>query len=169
MAADDREHRSASASKLDPLLVTLVDMPSVAHRIGVLIELFMGAAYADGSYPKKEREYVRALVEDLLCKSPLPADIDALIEHFDPARFDLAATVTDFLREPPMNKRRLLELVAYVTLCDGQQTIEEDRFIRNLGQALGIRADEYRHLTNDPDMAAMRESFTDLARVPLPQ
>lgn len=146
-----------------------MNMPSVAHRIGVLIELFMGAAYADQSCPNKERDYVRALVEDLLCKSPLPEDIDALIERFDPKHFDLAATVSDFLREPPMNKRRLMELVAYVTLCDGQQTVEEDRFIRDLGHALGMRADEFRHLTSDPDMAAMRESFTDLARIPLPQ
>ena len=44
-----------------------------------------------------------------------------------------------------------------------------DRFVRNLGEALGMRTDEFRHLTSDPDMAARRESFTDLARVPLPQ
>lgn len=142
-------------------------MGSVAHRIGVLIDLFMGAAYADSSCMNKEREYVRKLVADLLCKSPLPADIDAQIDRFDPARFNLSEAVSDFLREPPMNKRRLMELVAYVTMSDGGQTPEEDKYLRNLGDALGMRADEFRHLTSDPDMAAMRESFTDLARIPL--
>jgi hypothetical protein len=143
-------------------------MASVAHRIGVLIDLFMGAAYADRRCNNREREYVRALVADLLCVDPVPAAVDALIQSFDPLKFDLATTVQDFLREPPMNKRRLMELVAYVTLSDGEQSFEEDGYLRALGQALGMRVDEYRHLTSDPDMAALRESFTDLARVPLP-
>ena len=142
-------------------------MASVAHRIGVLIDLFMGAVYADERADHCERDYVRALVADLLCKSPLPPEIDALIERFDPAGFDLRQSVAEFLREPPMNKRRLLELVAYVTLSDGKQCLQEDGYLHRLAQALDIKPDEYRHLTSDPDMAAMRESFVDLARIPL--
>jgi hypothetical protein len=46
--------------------------------------------------------------------------------------------------------------------------VEEDHYLRQLGEALGMRVEEYRHLTNDPDMAHLRESFTDLARIPLP-
>jgi tellurite resistance protein len=143
-------------------------MGSVAHRINILIDLFMGAACADSECADKERLYVRALVADLLCTEQLPAGVDALIEKFDPDHFDLRATVTDFLREPPMNKRRLMELVAYVTLSDGAQNVEEDTYLRDLGHALGLHVEEYRHLTNDPDMAHLRESFTDLARVPFP-
>jgi len=143
-------------------------MGSVAHRIGILIDLFMGAACADSDCAEKERLYVRALVADLLCIDTLPPEVEALIQEFDPARFDLRATVSDFLREPPMNKRRLMELVAYVTLSDGTQNIAEDTYLRDLGHALGMRVEEYRHLTNDPDMAHLRESFTDLARVPFP-
>jgi hypothetical protein len=143
-------------------------MGSVAHRIGVLVDLFMGAVYADHCCVNKERRYVHALVADLLCKDPLPPDVAALIDEFEPDKFDLRVSVTEFLREPPMNKRRLMELVAYVTLSDGEQSTEEDRYLRALGQALGMRVEEYRHLTNDPDMAHLRESFTDLARIPLP-
>jgi uncharacterized tellurite resistance protein B-like protein len=143
-------------------------MGSVAHRINILIDLFMGAACADRDCADKERRYVRALVADLLCTEELPPVVDDLIEKFDPDRFDLRASVTDFLREPPMNKRRLMELVAYVTLSDGAQNIAEDTYLRDLGHALGLRVEEYRHLTNDPDMAHLRESFTDLARVPFP-
>jgi hypothetical protein len=143
-------------------------MGSVAHRIGVLVDLFMGAVYADRRCESKERGYVRALVADLLCIDPLPLEVSELIDQFDPAKFDLRVTVTEFLREPPMNKRRLMELVAYVTLSDGEQSVEEDTYLRDLGQALGMRVEEYRHLTNDPDMAHLRESFTDLARIPLP-
>jgi uncharacterized tellurite resistance protein B-like protein len=143
-------------------------MGSVAHRIGVLVDLFMGAAYADGRSAVKESGYVHALVADLLCKDPLPPEVEALIDRFDPHKFDLRVSVRDFLREPPMNKRRLMELVAYVTLSDGEQSVEEDHYLRQLGEALGMRVEEYRHLTNDPDMAHLRESFTDLARIPLP-
>src|SRR6201999_806857 len=99
----------------------LSSMGSVAHRIGVLIDLFMGAAYADRGCEKQERSYVRALVADLLCTQEVPPAVDALIENFDPERFDLRSVVGEFLREPPMNKRRLMELVAYVTLADGAQ------------------------------------------------
>jgi len=143
-------------------------MASVAHRIGVLIELFMGAVHADARCDRRESDYVRLLVEDLLCKSPLPPEVDALIERFDPERFDLKVAVSEFLREPPMNKRRLMELVAYCTLSDGTQSLEEDSYLHRLGQALDMPPEEFRHLTSDPDMAAMRESFTDLARIPLP-
>ena len=143
-------------------------MASVAHRIGTLIDLFMGAVYADEHCDHCERDYVRALVSDLLCRTPLPPEIDGLIDQFDPGGFDLRKSVAEFLREPPMNKRRLMELVAYVTLSDGKQTLQEDSYLHRLAQALDVKMEEYRHLTSDPDMAAMRESFTDLARVPLP-
>jgi uncharacterized tellurite resistance protein B-like protein len=142
-------------------------MGSVAHRIGVLVELFMGAVFADGKCDNRERDYVRALVADLLCKPSLPPEVEALIDRFDPDRFDLHKAIADFVSDPPMNKRRVMELVAYVTLSDGAQTLAEDAYLRRLGDSLGMRPDEYRHLTSDPDMAAMRESFTDLARVPL--
>jgi uncharacterized tellurite resistance protein B-like protein len=111
---------------------------------------------------------VRALVEDLLCTPTLPPDIGRLIDEFSPERFDLQASIAEFLREPPMNRRRLLELVAYVTLADGRQNAEEDNYLRELAQALDLGPEVYRHMTSDPDVAAMRESFTDLARIPLP-
>jgi tellurite resistance protein len=142
-------------------------MGSVAHRIAVLVELFMGAVFADGKCDNRERDYVRALVADLLCKSSLPPEVEILIDQFDPERFDLRKAADDFSSDPPMNKRRVMELVAYVTLSDGPQTIQEDGYLLQLGHALGMRPEEFRHLTSDPDMAAMRESFTDLARVPL--
>jgi len=143
-------------------------VPPVSHRIGVLIDLFMGAVYADYPCERSESEYVRALVADLLCTEVLPPEIGRLIDEFSPESFDLQASIAEFMREPPMNKRRLLELVAYVTLADGRQNADEDNYLRQLAQALELAPEVYRHMTSDPDMAAMRESFTDLARIPLP-
>jgi len=129
----------------------------------------MGAAYADQSCVQSERQYVRELVADLLCVPTLPPNIVKLIDSFEPENFDLSKAVEEFLREPPMTCRRLMELVAYVTLADGAQSKAEDNYLTQLGQALGLAPQEYHHLTGDPDVAAMRESFTDLARVPLPE
>jgi len=150
------------------LLSYIWSVPSVAHRIGVLIDLFMGAAHADQGCAPSELQYVRELVADLLCAAALPPEVSAHIDQFDPENFDLSKVVAEFIREPPMACRRLMELVAYVTLADGPQTAAEDNYLTQLGQALGLAPQEYRHLTSDPDAAAMRESFTDLARVPLP-
>jgi tellurite resistance protein len=129
----------------------------------------MGAVFSDGKCDNRERDYVRALVADLLCKSSLPPEVEILIDRFEPERFDLNIAAADFMSDPPMNKRRVMELVAYVTLADGAQTLQEDGYLRRLGEALGMHPEEFRHLTSDPDMAAMRESFTDLARIPLRQ
>ena len=141
-------------------------MPSVAHRIGLLTDLFLGAAFADTRFEQSERDYVRALLLDLLCTETLPQELEARIEAFRPSAFNLTAAAQDFLQDPPMSKRRLLELVAYVTLSDGEQSLEDDLYVRALAECLGMQFEEYKDLTRDPEV--VRESFTELARVPLP-
>ena len=141
-------------------------MPSLAPRISLLTDIFLGAAFADAQFHDRERGYVRAVVMDLLSTKVLPVEIDQRIERFDPKSFDVHAAAIDFLREPPMSRRRLLELVAYVTLADGAQSPEEDAYLRQLGAALGLAPNEYADLCREK--LHLRESFTDLARVRLP-
>jgi len=141
-------------------------MTSVRDRIGLLTDLFLGAAFADGKFPQEERRYVRDLIRDLLSVPALPPGVDELIERFDPASFNLQATAVEFMRDPPMSRRRVLELVAYVTLADGEQNLEEDAFLRALGEAFGLQPDDYSDLRRDK--IHLRNSFIDLARVPLP-
>ena len=141
-------------------------MTSVRDRIGLLTELFLGAAFADGKFPQKERAYVRDLILDLLVATVLPPEIEQRIERFDAKSFDLQAVASEFLRDPPMSRRRVLELVAYITLADGEQNAEEDAFLRALGEAFGLQPEEYSDLRRDK--IHLRNSFIDLARVPLP-
>jgi uncharacterized tellurite resistance protein B-like protein len=145
-----------------------MSVDSVRHRIGLLTDLFLGAAFADGQYVDREREYIRKLLKDLLVLNELPDGLDTRIDAFDPAAFDLSRAAADFHADPPMSRRRLLELVAYVTLADGNMVPAEDEFIRKLGAALGLDEDEFRDLTLDPEGEEHRRSFIELARVPLP-
>jgi uncharacterized tellurite resistance protein B-like protein len=140
-------------------------MTVVRDRIGLLSDIFLAAAFADGRFPDKERAYVRELIRDLLSARQLPPELEARIEQFDPRNFDLRAAAADFAREQPMSRRRLMELIAYVTMADGEQTADEDAFVRAFGEALGLAVSEYADLTLD--RINLRNSFIGLARVPL--
>jgi len=141
---------------------------AVRHRIGLLSDLFLAAAFADGHFVEREREYIRQLLKDLLVADALPAGLEQRIAEFDPAAFDLARVAADFHADPPMSRRRLLELIAYVTLADGHMVDAEDAFIRKLGSALALSEEDFRDLTLDPEGQEHRRSFIELARVPLP-
>jgi hypothetical protein len=140
-------------------------MTAVRDRIGLLLDIFLAAAFADGRFPDKERAYVRDLARDLLSARELPAELDAHIEQFQPTLFDLTAAAAEFARDPVMSPRRLMELIAYVTMADGEQNPEEDAFLRAFGEALGLPTSAYADLTLD--RINLRNSFVGLARVPL--
>lgn len=141
-------------------------MASVHERIGLLTDLFLGAAYADHVFGGEERAYLCDLLCDLLSTRKLPEALERQIEHYDPRCFDLQAAAQDFRRDPPMKARRLLELVAYVMLADGEQNVNESAFLGALGEALGLAPADYADLTREG--LRLRHSFVDLARVPLP-
>jgi tellurite resistance protein len=140
-------------------------MAALRDRIGLLADIFLAAAYSDGRFADKEHAYVRELIRDLLSLRQLPPALEAHIAEFDPRNFDLRATAAEFVREPPMSRRRLMELIGYVTMADGEQSADEDAFLRAFGEAIGLQPSEYADLTRD--RINLRNSFIGLARVPL--
>jgi glutamate synthase domain-containing protein 1 len=54
----------------------------------------------------------------LLDGAALSDAVDARIKAFPAGTFDLAATAADFVKDPPIQKRKLLELVAAVNDAD---------------------------------------------------
>ena len=128
----------------------------------------MGAASVEAGTQEDKQAYVSRLLADLLCTERLPPAVELQVAQFDPACFDLGACAQDFERDPPMSKRRLLELAVYVTLADGQLEPEESRFIRDLGEALRMAPGEYADLIAEESELRSRESFIELARVPIP-
>ena len=134
----------------------------VRDRIGTLTDLFLGALYADRRCVDTEKRAVRRLLQDLIVRPELPPEVEERIESFDYARFDLQAAASDFARDPPMNRRRLLELVAQLCLADGEYDFEEDEYLRRLARALGMAPAEYEDLVLDYEIDEMRHSFEQL-------
>lgn len=138
-------------------------------RILVLTDLFLGALWADDEFTDDERDAVKRLLADLLLVTPenLPATVLVRIESFDPLNFDLESAARDFAADPPMAKRRLLELVGRLADADGILHLNEDDYLRRLGQLLGMNPSEYDDLVLDYEVEELRQSFEAL-RVPPP-
>jgi uncharacterized tellurite resistance protein B-like protein len=131
----------------------------VRDRIGTITQLFLGALYADRRCQESEKKAVRRLVADLIVRPELPAEVEALIDGFDPDKFDLEAVARDFASDPPMNRRRLLELIAQLCMADGELDLDEDEYLHKLARALGMPPSEYDDLVLDYETAELRKSF----------
>ena len=141
----------------------------VRDRILILTDLFMGALWADDEFSLDEQKAVRVLLADLLLVTPttLPEDVERRIVEFDPLAFDLEVAASDFSADPPMAKRRLLELVGRMVDADGVVDMMEDEYLRRLAGLLGMEYSEYSDLVLDYEVDELRESFEQL-RVPPP-
>lgn len=142
----------------------------VRDRILVLTDLFMGALWADDEFSEDEQRAVRALLADLLQVTPssLPPAIEERIGSFDPLSFDLDAAALDFVADPPMAKRRLLELVGRMVDADGVVDMKEDEYLRRLAGLLKMDYEEYSDLVLDFEIDELREQFEALRTPPPP-
>lgn len=136
----------------------------VRDRIGPITQLFLGALYADKRCVDAEKHAVRRLVKELIVLDELPAELEQLIEGFDPAAFDLQAVARDFASDPPMKRRRLMELVAQLCLADGELDFDEDDYLHRLARALDMPPGEYEDLVLDYETHELRKSF-DMLRI----
>src|SRR5690606_4210610 len=123
----------------------------VADRIFVLTDLVMGAGWADDEFAEDEQRAVRRVIADLVAVEPdaLPAPVEKRIRDFDPLKSDLEAAARDFADDPPMAKRRLLELVGRMVDADGVVDMQEDEYLRRLAGHLGMEYSEYSDLVLD--------------------
>lgn len=142
----------------------------VRDRILVLTDLFLGALWADDEFSEDEQRAVRRLLGDLLLVPPdqLPPPVEERIRSFDPLKFDLEAAAKDFDADPPMAKRRLLELVGKMVDADGVVDMEEDEYLRRLAAALGMEYSEYSDLVLNYEMDELRQTFEALRTPPPP-
>jgi uncharacterized tellurite resistance protein B-like protein len=131
----------------------------VRDRIGTIADLFLGAMYADNRFEDEEKRAVRKLLCELIVRPELPEELERRIDEFDPDKFDLIATARDFSSDPPMNRRRLLELVAQLCVADGELDLEEDEYLHRLARALDMTPVEYEDIVFDYEVHEMRKSF----------
>ncbi len=135
----------------------------VRDRILVITDLMLGALYADATMTGDEDRAVRELLSKLLLCTPatLPAHVDQRIREFSLMTFDIELASKDFLSDPPMKKRRLLELMAALTDKDGTD-FREDEYLRDLAQCLGMESAEYQDLVLNYEIGSLRQSFESL-------
>jgi hypothetical protein len=124
----------------------------VRDRIRVITDILLGAAHSDAAITDEESRAVREVLGELLLCAPdaLPIDVDMRIQRWEPASFDLERAARDFLEDPPMRPRRLLELVATMTDRDGTD-LREDEYLRRLAHCLGMPPAEYADLVLEWD------------------
>lgn len=135
----------------------------VRDRILVITDLMLGAIYADATMTSEEDFAVRELLAKLLLCTPdtLPPEVDRRIREFSLLNFDIERSARDFASDPPMKKRRLLELIAQLVDRDGTD-LREDEYIRDLAQCLEMKPEEYADLVLDYDIERLRESLSDI-------
>lgn len=135
----------------------------VRDRILVITDLMLGALHADATMTGEEETAMRELLAKLLVTKPdaLPPEVHARIESFSLLEFDIERCAADFLADPPMKKRRLLELLALLVDRDGTD-LREDEYLRDLAHCLQMQRDEYADLVLEYDVEKLRESFADV-------
>lgn len=143
-------------------------MHLIELKIELLADLFLGAAYSDKEFCDDERFYVRRLLADLLCVDQVPDYLEKRIEQFDIIKFDLQAAAKEFAAQPPMSKRRLLELIAQVINANGVLDLAEDDYVHELAGALNVPIEDYHDLVLDYEIEQLRESFHEIVGLPPP-
>ena len=110
----------------------------MATRNELISDLLMGAAFADQSLGGSEYDAVKRALARAMGVDEVPPVLAARLEWFEPARFDLAATVAELGIEDDAEKRQLLELIASVNAADQVLDIDEDSYLRKVAEALGL-------------------------------
>src|SRR5262245_42409935 len=143
-------------------------MPVSDHdRTLAICDLLLGAAHADAHLHEQEARRVRELLTELH-GSPLPPEVDARLRSFTAAEFDLEKAANLFRADPIEERRKLIRLVDAVHDADEERDLDEDYFLRKLGQALGLPADEMKGLTLEFEVEELRATFTRLRATPPP-
>jgi len=137
-------------------------MSAIKDRIMVITDLLLGAAYSDDKLAGQEEAVVRKLLTELLSGEALPAEVDTRIKTFPAGSFDLGKTAADFAADPPIQKRKLLELVAAVNDADDEIDLGEDEYLVKLAKGIGMKREEYADLTLDVHVEDLKTALKDL-------
>ncbi len=134
------------------------------ERLLALTDLLLGAVYADGKLRDAEEEAVREQLRTVL--GELTERIEERIKTFPVGTFDLEATAARFAEDPPVSRRKLLELLAAVRDADGEIDLSEDAYMRRVAEAVGLKPEDYADLTLDYEVEVLRASAASLAEPP---
>jgi putative colanic acid biosysnthesis UDP-glucose lipid carrier transferase len=109
---------------------------------GVILDLLLAAAHADGVMCGREQRTVRRIMLRITGGYDLPPALQQRIEAFDPNEFDARAAAEMLLEISPSERRSVLELVREV--CDANHAfdLEEEEFLIALTHALELAPED---------------------------
>jgi len=102
-----------------------------------LSDLLCGTAAADGHFAEVELTRVVAQLEELL-GTPLPDAVITRVEGFDPATFDVRATLARLAIEVEEARRMMLDAVVAVAGADRFVDSSETAFVAEVANGLGL-------------------------------
>nr|HEX4318589.1 TerB family tellurite resistance protein [Kofleriaceae bacterium] len=137
---------------------------ALPDRIEPLCDLLMGAAYADNELVDRERDEVRAMLEDL--GGPLSDALAKRIADFNPKTFDVAKAAAPFRDDSDDDRKRLLFLVSAIHEADDEIDFAEDDYLRALAKALGLPDSALAGLTVDIESDDLQETFEQVRKGP---
>jgi len=138
----------------------------MSDRILSVVDLLLGAAYADKELKEQERAKVRELVKELA--GEVPKEVEERIGSFDPAQFDLKAAASSFFVDSEQDKRKLLFLVSAVNESDEELDLAEDEYLRNLAKELELPNSALEGLTIEVESVDLKDTFDKVRKGPPP-
>jgi lipopolysaccharide/colanic/teichoic acid biosynthesis glycosyltransferase len=154
--------RFAPAHRLTALRPSSQPPPKDAEVEGVILEVLLAAAHADGVMCGREQRSVRRIMLRLTGGNELPDELSRRIDEFDPAEFDAREAAEMLLEIAPLQRRHVLELVREVCDANNAFDLEEERFLLDLTRALELSPEDIADLVvHAPDgiHGAAKRSF----------
>lgn len=118
------------------------------NHILTITDLLLGAAYADKRLEGQETDKIRSLLAKLAGGTSFPDAVEARFREFSPAAFDASAAGKK-LSHLGDDRRKILEMIAAVTESDEEIDLAEDRYLRQVAEAMGLKAKEFNDLVVD--------------------
>ncbi len=117
------------------------------QHVETITNLLMGAAYADKRLEGKEVDSIRSILNKILGTRELPAERQAQMIGFNPAKFNLGGSTAGLQSLSSHDKRKILELIATVNDSDDELDMDESEYLRKVALGLGLGERSFSDLT----------------------
>ena len=101
-------------------------------------ELLLGAANADGDFDGHEAETIGDILRSLVPGEALPNEVTSHLAQFDVDELDLNASATPLRALPEDARQAILKLIVQVVDADEIHDMAEDRYIKQVAEALNV-------------------------------
>lgn len=121
------------------------------ESIKYLVNILMGAVYSDKKFEGSEMIKVDQILNEMF-EGNMPEFVKEQIKNFDPNDFDPKFNIEMLLKietelfKDKNNKRKILELVASINEADEELAVEENEYLCNIANYLGLEEEDYKDL-----------------------